>query len=189
MKNILLFYQPIADYTIKFLDYQSIYFLQHKGIYNSEYYKDIIYSTGYKDFQNWFYKTNRKYYNFFYQCDDELYINLSDSFIKKIPMSINILTDLKNLDLSYNKLKFLPENIVNLINLEGLLLRNNKLKRLLKHIGKLSKLKILNLIGNRNLKQLPDSIVNLTNLKHLLITGTVIFPIPMSPNFKPKITY
>lgn len=178
-KNILLFYQPIADLVIEFLGYKSIYLLQKKGVYNSDYYKEIIYRTGFEEFAKLVqYKRFTGYI-----------VDISTCHFKKIPPSIGVFTNLKYLHLSYNKLKFLPENIVNLINLEKLLLRNNKLKRLLKHFGKLSKLEYLDLSFNCELKRLPDSIVNLTNLKHLFINGTVIFPIPVSPNFKPKIKY
>jgi len=61
MKNILLFYQPIADLVIEFLEYESIYLLQKKGIYNTYYYKEIIYNTGSKEFEKWIYNKGYLY--------------------------------------------------------------------------------------------------------------------------------
>jgi len=97
-------------------------------------------------------------------------LDLSYNLLKKLPGSIDKLTELKELDLSHNLLTNIPESITNLKKLRKLNLENNNLEYLPVLIGNLAKLKELNL-NNNNLAYLPPSIIHLENLKKIDLRG------------------
>lgn len=84
--------------------------------------------------------------------------------IKSIPPSIQLMEDLKILDLSNCSLEKLPDEIIFLQNLEELFLRHNKFSQFPMQICKLKNLKHLFLNYN-NFNTIPKEIKQLSNLK------------------------
>ncbi len=109
-----------------------------------------------------------------------------------IPSFLNLIPNLKRLDLSNNPIQYfpidihlphltqlyikggsikeLPEEVVNFPNLQLLSITKNKVEKLPDNIGDLKHLKALILSSNR-LQELPDSIFNLKHLKELNLKG------------------
>ena len=85
--------------------------------------------------------------------------------------SINKLTYLKYLDLSYNGIEVLPNSFIRLVNLQTLKLSScEKLKELLRGIQKLVSLKHLEIDGCESLIHLPCGIGQLTSLQTLKLS-------------------
>jgi len=91
---------------------------------------------------------------------------------KKIPRNVNLLIELKELNLSFSLPDWirLPDEICFLTNLEVIKLSHNSYSTLPENIGNLSNLIELNL-GVTNISSFPSSIVNLKKLKKLNLYG------------------
>jgi len=87
------------------------------------------------------------------------------------------LSNLEQLELSYNQLTELPAEMGKLLHLRSLILTGNKLKKLPKECGELKKLKVLNLKDNI-LNEFPEAVLHMTSLEELVLK---INEIPMIP--------
>jgi Leucine-rich repeat (LRR) protein len=162
MKNILIYYQPVLDYTIPNLNYSSILIL--RKIINLEtpfYIQEIetIAKTELITFLNE--KCNREYT--LTELTNLVSLNIDENKLTELPDSIGNLTNLTNLSIYMNQLTSLPDSIGNLTNLTRLWLYDNELTSLPDSIGNLTNLGYLHISCNR-LTSLPDSIKNLTKL-------------------------
>jgi internalin A len=97
-------------------------------------------------------------------------LDLSYNQLSTLPEVIGQLSQLQELDLSYNQLSTLPEAIGRLSKLQELDLSGNQLSTLPEAIGQLSKLQVLNLSDNQ-LSTLPEAIQNLERLEKLFLHG------------------
>ncbi|WP_052595470.1 leucine-rich repeat domain-containing protein [Aureispira sp. CCB-QB1] len=103
--------------------------------------------------------------------------NLSQ--LKKIPTSIEFLSNLKILILSLNQLRTLPRTIGNLSRLESLYLNFNQLKKIPTELKKLQQLKKLRL-NNNYIQKFPKPILSLVNLEHLDLSCNQIKELPLN---------
>ena len=104
-------------------------------------------------------------------------LNLADKNITTVPSSIDELTELRQLFLSYNNLSFLTYNIGNLEKLEHLSLSFNSLSDLPTTIGNLENL--ISLDAELNfLSSLPNEIANLSNLVTLNVSNNELSQLP-----------
>ncbi|KAJ4719141.1 putative Receptor protein kinase [Melia azedarach] len=94
---------------------------------------------------------------------------LANHFFGSIPSHIGVLSQLKQLKLTWNNLiGVIPPNIVNLKNLEYLsFFFNHLFGSIPSQIGALSKLKYLDLRENKLTGVIPPEIINLKNLEYL----------------------
>ncbi|KAG2675476.1 hypothetical protein I3760_12G005600 [Carya illinoinensis] len=106
-------------------------------------------------------------------------ICLEGTGIKELPVSIENLTELKQLDLDDTGIKELPSSIGSLTKLEVLSLNDTCIKELPSSIGNLSELEKLYL-NDTVIKELPSSIGNLTKLEALYLNGSSIEELPSS---------
>ncbi|MEH2307470.1 leucine-rich repeat domain-containing protein, partial [Nostoc sp.] len=97
--------------------------------------------------------------------------------ITQIPEAIAKLTNLTQLDLSFNPITQIPEAITNLTNLTELNLCSNKITQIPEAIAKLTNLTELNLCSNK-ITQIPEAIAKLTNLTQLYLNVNKITEIP-----------
>jgi len=174
MRNILIFYQELLDYTIPNLGYSSI--LKLKQIINlgGSFYKNEIETIAKTDLLTYF--KNIHYTGLYNFGLTEL--QLYGIYLDFIPDSIEILNNLTYLNVSHNKLTKLPETIGNLTNLTHLWIDNNKLTKLPDTIGNLNNLTYLNISYN-NLTYLPNEIINLSKLEYIYIKGNKLTDIPV----------
>ncbi|MCL4267627.1 MAG: leucine-rich repeat domain-containing protein [Anaerolineae bacterium] len=105
-----------------------------------------------------------------------------------MPLEIGNLTDLKNLNLSYNHLSSLPPEIGNLLNLTYLGLSRNNLSSLPPEISNLSNLTEL-AFGDNNLSSLPPEIGNLVHLEWLELEDNNFSNLPPEIWNMPNLTY
>ena len=104
-------------------------------------------------------------------------LNLANKEITTVPSTIDGLTELKQLFLSYNDLSFLTYNIGNLEKLEHLSLSFNSLINLPSTIGDLENL--ISLDAELNiLSSLPNEIANLSNLVTLNVSNNELSQLP-----------
>ena len=104
--------------------------------------------------------------------------------IEKIPDCIDLLTGLRELDvsggaISNSNLIDIPESIGNLPRLQSLYLINTQIRELPESIGNLTSLQILDL-WNTQIRALPESIGNLTYLQSLSLNFAQIRALPES---------
>ncbi|SCV02684.1 LAMI_0H01926g1_1 [Lachancea mirantina] len=92
-------------------------------------------------------------------------IDLYDNKIKHISSNVNKLTNLTNLDLSFNKIKHI-KNLERLVKLENLYFVQNKISKI-ENLGTLTKLKNLELGGNKIETIGPNSFEGLGNLQEI----------------------
>lgn len=91
-------------------------------------------------------------------------LDLSNSCLRSLPKSFNMLKRLVSLNLNNNQFSSIPNVICELYNLEKLWASGNKIKYLPYNLGNLSKLETLSLNANQ-LKDLPNSYAKLNQLK------------------------
>lgn len=91
-------------------------------------------------------------------------LDLSNSRLRTLPKSLNMLKSLVSLNLNSNQFSTLPNVICELYNLEKLWASGNKIKYVPCNLGNLSKLETLSLNVNQ-LKDLPNSYAKLNQLK------------------------
>ncbi|XP_050479564.1 leucine-rich repeat protein soc-2-like isoform X2 [Bombus huntii] len=91
-------------------------------------------------------------------------LDLSNSRLRGLPKSLNMLKSLVSLNLNSNQFSTLPNVICELYNLEKLWASGNKIKYVPCNLGNLSKLETLSLSVNQ-LKDLPNSYAKLNQLK------------------------
>mgnify|MGYP001231857402 FL=1 len=108
-------------------------------------------------------------------------LNLANKEITTIPSTIDDLTELKQLFLSYNNISFLTYNIGNLEKLEHLSLSFNSLNDLPSTIGNLENLITLDVELNF-LSSLPNEIGNLSNLLTLNVANNELSDLPNLSN-------
>ena len=111
-------------------------------------------------------------------------LDVSGDFLYKsrlmtIPKSIGKLTNLQSLNLSNTYLSVLPDSIGNLMSLQSLELGHTELSELPDSIGNLTSLQSLKL-SSTQLRELPDSIGDLTSLKSLDLSFTQLRELPES---------
>ncbi|CCD24779.1 type 1 protein phosphatase-activating protein SDS22 NDAI_0D04660 [Naumovozyma dairenensis CBS 421] len=99
-------------------------------------------------------------------------LDFYDNRIKHISSNVNYLTNLKNLDLSFNKIKNI-KNIDKLINLENLYFVQNKISKI-ENLSTLKNLKNLELGGNRLQELEKDAFVGLENLQEIWLGKNAI---------------
>lgn len=114
--------------------------------------------------------------------------------LKKLPTSLNTLTELKYLSMANNKLttfNLLNDEIGkpkqlwnNLTQLEYLNLAGNRLNRFPKQLCNCKMLEILILSNNRITNELPEEIENLTKLNTLFLNGTKISALEIHRNME-----
>jgi len=98
-------------------------------------------------------------------------LNLSGQGLTALPKYVLSLTNLEELNLSYNRLTgALPSQIGQLRNLKILDLSYNQMTGVPAEIGQLTNLQVLNLANNQ-LTGLPNELGNLKNLKTLNLSG------------------
>lgn len=99
---------------------------------------------------------------------DQVYkLDLTSQSLIVIPESISQLTNLTDLDLSYNDIKSLPSRIFSTLgNINSLNIEGNKIAHLPGSVYELEKLEYLNLNGNP-IDSLSDNIIQLKKLKFL----------------------
>ena len=101
------------------------------------------------------------------------YIYMWDKGINKIPKEIEVLTNLKELDLEKNNISEIPKEIGKLKNLKVLNLDSNNISKIPKEIGNLSNLTRLQLQGNW-ITKIPEELDKLPKLELLDISGNPI---------------
>lgn len=97
----------------------------------------------------------------------------------RLPDSLFIFENLRQLDLSKNRIDLLGQELGDLSSLEKLDLSKNEIRIIPPQIGKLTLLRELNLEKN-NILELPEEIGNLTKLEVLSISGNPISELPQS---------
>jgi Leucine-rich repeat (LRR) protein len=95
-------------------------------------------------------------------------IDLSYLHLRKLPLEVFSIQELKVLYLRKNRLILLPQEICNLADLKTLDIANNILYALPLGFGELTQLITLNLTSNK-LSRIPNEIGNLTNLQSLFL--------------------
>ena len=106
-------------------------------------------------------------------------INGDANIFTTLPDSIENLTNLQSLDLSFTPISALPDSVTRLTSLQKLSLSSANISTLPESIGNLTNLRWLYL-GGTNISALPESIGNLTNLQSLYLSGTNISALPDS---------
>ena len=96
-------------------------------------------------------------------------LNLSYNQLTALLESLGQLTQLQSLDLSSNQLTALPESLGQLTQLQSLDLSNNQLTTLPESLGQLTQLQSLNLARNQ-LTTLPEPLGQLTQLQSLALS-------------------
>ncbi len=111
-------------------------------------------------------------------CPELKDVNLSNNNISgDFPISINSLSSLEHLNVSYNQISSLPETISSLKALKKLVLADNQLTELPKTIGELSMLEEIN-VDNNQLKALPDGLALPVYLASLSAANNQIAYVP-----------
>jgi Leucine-rich repeat (LRR) protein len=108
-------------------------------------------------------------------------LNLGGCGLVKIPGSINLLSNLNYLNLSYNKMKSIPNSISSLFKLRSLNLAHNRLRSIPNSINSLSKLKYINLSFNP-INPIPISLLKLVKQKftqRYIWTGVIPIETPV----------
>src|SRR3990172_2481191 len=104
-------------------------------------------------------------------------LNLRNRHIRRLPIQIGQLTNLRSLDLTMNSLRSLPVEIGQLTKLEHLFIIHNNLTSLPSEIGQLTNLRTLSLTNNF-LSWLPDEIGQLINLRWLYLQNNNLLSLP-----------
>jgi hypothetical protein len=105
-------------------------------------------------------------------------LNLHENNIKEIPKEIHFLTQLTKLNLGINQIKEIPNEIQFLTQLTILHLNSNELKEIPKEIQYLTQLTELNL-GQNNIKEIPKEIQFLIQLTDLYLHYNQITELPL----------
>jgi len=113
-------------------------------------------------------------------------LNLSYNEISHISNLISNMTLLKVVNLLDNELTNIPSSVLKLTNLEKLYIVNNNLNKISNQISKLTRLEVLNL-NNNKIKYIPDSISCLINLKVIFLKYNNIEYITKSLFYLPKL--
>lgn len=98
---------------------------------------------------------------------------------KKLPDDIDVLHNLKKLDIFSNSIGYLPYRITNMVSLTELVLDNNNISNLPVNIGNLVNLTLFSMNQN-NLNVLPDSIGRWTKLTYLSLNKNKLVVLPNS---------
>ncbi|XP_034830740.1 leucine-rich repeat protein soc-2 homolog [Maniola hyperantus] len=101
------------------------------------------------------------------KCCDIEYLNLSNTNVYTVDSSIQIFTNLKEIDISYNKLDSLPEEFCLLENLEICILSYNRIISLPANFCNLSKITILSVDCNELYILPSDILCKLPNIRRL----------------------
>ena len=124
------------------------------------------------------YLGNNKIYkieaHFFLNLSQLQELDLSYNDLRTIPEIISLLSKLKKLYLNGNKLYSLPESIYYIPELEYLNVSNNRLFKISKHIYKSKQLHTLNVSYNK-ITTLPLQIIKCKNLHHIDISHNTIY--------------
>lgn len=107
---------------------------------------------------------------------EQVKLNLTYCYFKKIPYGVTLLHNLEILYLNDNRLLNFDE-ITNLTNLQGLYIDYNKLTSIPNNINNLINLRILRL-HNNNITHIPYELCKLTNLEFIDLSSNLITKIP-----------
>ncbi|MBO1352345.1 MAG: leucine-rich repeat domain-containing protein [Hormoscilla sp. GUM202] len=109
--------------------------------------------------------------------DGSTTLDLSRMGLTKVPEAIGKLTNLQELNLSYNQISSLPEVLVKLTSLQRLYLMENQISSLPEGLEKLTSLQELILCFNQ-ISSLPEGLGKLTSLQKLNLSGNEISSLP-----------
>lgn len=101
-------------------------------------------------------------------CLETLHMRDTQRTLSNLPMSLETLTNLTDIDLSYNSLPKVPDALYTLPNLKRLNLCNNEITELSLALEVWQKLETLNLCSNK-LTALPASLCKLSSLRRLYL--------------------
>lgn len=113
------------------------------------------------------------------QCEKLKYLSLGSCNLSDVPSSINLLSNLEELDLSENDITYFPEPIKSLKNLKSLNFFDTKMSELHFSNNDLPKLEYINLCYN-NFETFPTDLGNLKKLKIIRIWANNMSVIPNS---------
>lgn len=104
-------------------------------------------------------------------------LNLSDNYLKKIPINFDVFNNITKLDISRNNIKNLPLTFANLKNLKELILDKNGIDIIPLAIYQLISLEFLSLAHNKIIF-VSEKISQLTNLKTLILRRNQLISLP-----------
>jgi hypothetical protein len=105
-------------------------------------------------------------------------MDLTNAYLKKLPINFSKLQNLEKLNLQLNQLDFFPEEIFQLINLKSLHLGWNNISIIPDNISNLKNLESL-MIGNNKIgDDISNNLGNLNNLQHLDLGSNGLSKIP-----------
>jgi Leucine-rich repeat (LRR) protein len=106
-------------------------------------------------------------------------IDLVNNHLSTLPKSFKNLVNLNSLNIVHNNIKFLPKEIKTLSNLDEIFWSSNDIQVLPRTLNFPTTLKILTLDGNR-LKKVPPSLGNYIHLQFLNLSNNLLETIPKS---------
>lgn len=109
--------------------------------------------------------------------DGRVKLSVTPNVIQNLPLTLNFLTELQQLDLTGNQLSSLPTDIWRLKSLQSLSLDSNQLTALPAGIGKLKSLQSLSLDHNQ-LAELPVEVCQLSSLQRLSLDHNQLAALP-----------
>ena len=99
------------------------------------------------------------------------YLNFSQNQLVKLPKEIGVLTNLREICLSFNKFCEIPAALQACEKLETLLINDNQIKEI--DVEELRKLKVLTVLdlSNNDIQQVPPELGTLTQIRSLQLEG------------------
>ena len=99
------------------------------------------------------------------------YLNFSNNQLAKIPTEIGMLSNLREICLSFNKFRAIPASLQTCEKLETLLMNGNQIQEI--DVEGLRKLKVLTVLdlSNNDIQQVPPELGTLTQIRSLQLEG------------------
>jgi len=104
-------------------------------------------------------------------------LDLTNSYLKKIPKNFSRLENLEKLNLQKNRLEEFPQEVFKLKNLSHLHLGWNDIKNIPDEISELKKLQSL-MLGNNSIEKISENLGSLKNIQHLDIGSNNLAEFP-----------